>query len=329
MNIEIKCGACGANSKGEKIIAQEKMFGFGDQFKYVQCNMCGCLQLYCQEEVDFPKYYPKNYYSLTSIDKKTIWAKWLEGARNRYAVDKKGLLGKILCEFKPHAPLESLSVLDLNFDTKILDVGCGNGDLLKSLHEIGFKSLFGVDPNIESNIYFNSELLIQKGEMHDLKGSYDLIMFHHSLEHIPDQVGTLLAVERLLAPNGRCLVRVPLMNKMAWREYGINWVQLDAPRHLYLHTELSVKLLAERSGFNVVSTTFDSNEFQFWGSECLSRGIPLFDAITGLPNRDAQKLCKSNLKNWRKKARELNSIGDGDQVCITLQRASEAIDRSI
>jgi SAM-dependent methyltransferase len=328
MNIEITCGACCANTVTRPLLAQEKMFGLGDQFAYVQCNVCGCLQLHNQD-VDFSRYYPSNYYSLASEGRKSRWTNWLEKTRNRYAVGQKGILGKILCSLKPHAPLESLSGLQLHTYTKILDVGCGNGELLRSLHDLGFKSLSGVDPNIKSDIYLDSDSRIYKGEIQNLKGSYDLIMFHHSLEHIPDQIGALHAAERLLAPNGRCLIRIPVMGKMAWRIYGVNWVQIDAPRHLFLHTELSLNRLAERSGFKVVSITFDSNEFQFWGSECLRRGVPLFDAITGLPNPDAQKIRRTNLRNWKKKARELNSLRDGDQVCITLQRSSEHLDRTI
>lgn len=327
MNIRFTCGACSANAVAKPIFAQEKMFGLGDKFSYVECNVCGCLQLHIKN-LDFSRYYPENYYSLTSGKLRSPLTRWLEKIRNRYAVQQVGFLGKILCNYKPHAPLQSLQGLKLKNSTTILDVGCGNGELLRSLQDIGFNSLYGVDPNIRSEIRLTSDSRIYKNELHNLEGSYDLIMFHHSLEHIPDQIGALRAVERLLAPNGRCLIRIPVMNKMAWKIYGLNWVQLDAPRHLFLHTELSLNRLAERSGFKVVSTTFDSNELQFWGSECLRVGVSLFDPITGLPNPEAKKIYKTNRRYWKKKARELNALGDGDQACFLLQRSSEYVDQT-
>ena len=203
--------------------------------------------------------------------------------------------------------------------SSVLDLGCGDGALLKSLYGLGFKSLTGVDPNISSDKYFDDNFRIVKGELDDISGNYDLVMFHHSLEHIPDQIGALVAAKKLLAPNGRCLIRIPIIDKFAWREYGLNWAQLDAPRHLFLHTEFSVDRLVDRAGLKVVSAIFDSNEFQFWGSECLSRSIPLVDPITGLPSAESEKIRKQNIHFWQKKARELNTLNDGDQICLLLE----------
>jgi len=322
MKIKFNCGVCGVASSASAILTREKMFGYGDAFKYLRCDKCGCLQL-SERGIDFSKYYPKNYYSLVPKSKKSYLVDWLEKMRNRYAIERKGIFGKIILRFKPHLPLESLGRLKLSFYENILDVGCGDGALLRSLHNLGFKSLTGVDPNISSDKCISDNFRIIKGEISDIEGVYDLIMFHHSLEHIPDQIGTMHAVERLLSPNGRCLIRIPIIDKFAWRQYGVNWAQLDAPRHLFLHTPLSINRLADRSGFRVSSIIFDSNEFQFWGSECISRSIPLVNPTTGLPSPESEKIRNQNLRFWKEKARELNMLHDGDQACIVLERKSD------
>lgn len=301
------------------------MFGFGDRFDYFECTRCGCLQLRGTVP-DLARYYPSNYYSFSEQPRKKPLMQWLEHQRNRRAVIGRGWLGALLLHRKPHAPLESLRHLDLRPDTRILDVGCGGGELLLALRDLGFRSLFGVDPNIGADIGPGNGIHVRKCEIQDLDGSFDVVMFHHSLEHIPDQVAALRAAARLLAPGGRCLVRIPLMGQHAWRQYGVHWSQLDAPRHLFLHTGKSLGRLAERTGFRVVDTVFDSNDFQFWGSECLKRGIPLFDPATGRPNPQAVQIRREGAREWQRQAKALNAAGQGDQACFVLKRRTPAGD---
>lgn len=41
-----------------------------------------------------------------------------------------------------------------------------------------------------------------------------------------------------------CLLRLLIVPSQAWREYGVHWVQLDEPRHLYLHSVDSLRAVA-------------------------------------------------------------------------------------
>ena len=61
----------------------------------------------------------------------------------------------------------------------------------------------------------------------------------------PDQ-RTFSAAHDLLNKDGVLLVRVPLSSSWAWEHYRENWVQLDAPRHLYLHSVKSMEVLARQ-----------------------------------------------------------------------------------
>src|SRR3546814_14684228 len=92
-------------------------------------------------------------------------------------------------------------------------------------------------------------------------------MMHHSFEHMTSPRTELLKAAGLLSSGGRLLLRVPLAGKWAWDTYGINWIQLDPPRHLTLHTEESVARLAAATGFEVQAVVYDSTAFQIWGSE--------------------------------------------------------------
>jgi hypothetical protein len=140
-------------------------------------------------------------------------------------------------------------------------------------------------------------------------------MFNHSLEHIADQVATLRLAFSKVRPTGSCIVRIPIAG-WAWKEYGTDWVHLDAPRHLCVHTERSFGLAAEKAGFVVAETVYDSTDFLFWGSELYRRNVPLEDAR----NRLSHYFSKDSMKEFRRRALALNSQGQGDQAIFFLRR---------
>jgi len=58
--------------------------------------------------------------------------------------------------------LRSLSRVKLNKNSKILDIGCGAGNLLLELRELGFIHLVGIDPYIEKDIEYKNGVKILK-----------------------------------------------------------------------------------------------------------------------------------------------------------------------
>ncbi|WP_187146227.1 class I SAM-dependent methyltransferase [Thermococcus onnurineus] len=201
--------------------------------------------------------------------------------------------------------------------SKILDVGCGNGDLLFILRDIGFRNLLGVDPFIERDIVDNG-VTILKRTIHELPGTqkFNLIMFHHSFEHLPDQLETLKKAKQLLADNGTILIRMPVKSDEIWKKYGVNWVQIDAPRHVIVHTVRSFEILSEKAGLKINKIIFDSTAFQFWGSELYKRGIPLEIGRRNLKKYFSYK----QIKKWEKVAKELNKAQSGDQAIFYLKK---------
>ena len=158
-------------------------------------------------------------------------------------------------------------------------------------------------------------------QVSEMDGAYDLVMLHHSLEHIPDQVQALREAARLVRPSGAVLVRIPVADSWAWRHYGVDWVQLDAPRHLYLHTRRSLAVVASAAGLRLTRVIHDSEPLQFWGSELYRRGIPLLEPATMKPpgSPSTSSLARSGTSGSA--ARALNAAGEGDQACFYLHRA--------
>jgi hypothetical protein len=141
-------------------------------------------------------------------------------------------------------------------------------------------------------------------------------MMSCSLEHMPQQLETLRAVARLLSANGACLVRIPLVSSWAWEHYGVNWSSLDAPRHFYLHSAKSFGLVAERAGFRIERTLYESDDFQFRVSELYLRDIPLESG----PREATRIFTRSQIRDWRRQARALNLAQRGDLATFYLRK---------
>ncbi|MBV5336615.1 MAG: class I SAM-dependent methyltransferase, partial [Deltaproteobacteria bacterium] len=112
-------------------------------------------------------------------------------------------------------------------------------------------NLLGADPYLDADIQYKNGLKVLKKELHQIDGPFDLISLHHVFEHIDEPLKLLREAAARLAPLGVLLIRIPLADSKAWETYRQNWVQLDAPRHVYLHTHKSISLLAKEAGLHI------------------------------------------------------------------------------
>jgi SAM-dependent methyltransferase len=219
--------------------------------------------------------------------------------------------GSLIRRYHPEPVLDRLAALDITRQTKLLDIGCGRGTYLYLLRELGVEAR-GVDPYISEDVSDAFGVRVHRCRLEDMAGEWDIIRMHHSLEHVPDQVGTLRTIRGKLARNGIAVISLPVIG-WAWSRYGVNWVGLDAPRHLFLHTKRSLQLVAERAGLTLVGMTYDSTEQQLWASELYSRDIPM------RPNGSSQ-FTTEQLENYRLRAGELNRQEQGDQATFMFAR---------
>lgn len=96
----------------------------------------------------------------------------------------------------------------------ILDIGCGSGDLLKSLKKDGYVNLTGMDPSQESLDKLSESGIngIKRNifePINDNNGKYDTIISTCVMEHILDLNTFIDIVVQYLKPNGKFFVVVP------------------------------------------------------------------------------------------------------------------------
>jgi len=315
------CRIC-AGDISKELEAREMMYGFRDTFIYQECSNCGCLQIKNIPD-NLYKYYPNNYYSY-QIPKKNVSSAFKETLRrvkDKYAIYKRGLLGKILWSLFPgDLRIQALSKLNIQADKKILDIGCGSGDLLKKLEKIGFKKLLGIDPYLKEDITYSENLKILSKDFLEINDKFDLIMMHHSFEHIHNPKDVFSHLAQVLEDNGICMIRIPVADSWAYKHYASNWVQLDAPRHLYLHTDKSIEILCQNSDLELVDKWRDSNEMQFYGSEQYQKDIPLLDKRSYHGKCKGTIFNRSDIKRFKLEAKRLNESNQGDQAVYIIRK---------
>lgn len=315
-----RCRVCGG-AGGDQVTALEMMFGTREPFDYFVCSSCECLQI-VEIPSDLSAYYPRDYYSFA---KPKVSGRIKRAIRSRRMASLLGARGYFWSWVNRITPRDTSWLwwarkANIGLDSRILDVGCGAGQLLVDMSNWGFRQLNGVEPHIDSDVRFSSGVHIQKGAIGDVKGAFELIMFHHSFEHMSEPLSVLRNTSRLLAPGAQALVRIPVADSEAWHTYGTDWVQLDAPRHLFLHTRKSIQVLAEQAELKVEEVIFDSSDFQFWGSELYRRGIPLRDPVTHRGTDHHLVFSEEERQNFSARAQELNERGRGDQACFFLRK---------
>jgi 2-polyprenyl-3-methyl-5-hydroxy-6-metoxy-1,4-benzoquinol methylase len=315
------CRICGNhNTSNDYFVAKEMMFGFRDEFVYFRCEKCGCVQI-----ENFPtnisKYYPDYYYSLGGYDGKRFQGFWgsVYKLRNRASFFRDSLFLRVLHFVSPIGKYEVFQGLGITKKSRILDVGCGNGDFfIYPFKELGLEKVAGCDPFIEENLDYTNGLKIYKTDIFGMKGERDLIIFNHSFEHLQSPYDNLAQAKKLLAPDGICIIRTPVVPCFAWNRYGINWFQLDAPRHFIIQSTQSLLAMSLKAKLKIEKIEYDSTHHQFTASEGYQRNEPLIYQTN-------KKTLADNIKRlqFSRLAKRLNKKKEGDQAAFILRNIAD------
>jgi len=321
MVTECSCEICANKNDNEILQVREMYFGTKEEFDYLKCSECGCLQL-INSPSDLSRYYPQNYFTYNQKTE-NILKSLLNRFRDKAAMGEQNFVGNILLKVLGEPTyIKRLRVANVGFNDKILDVGCGKGILLYKMKQSGFLNVMGLDPFIDETIVYKNGLKILKGDLAEIQGRYDFIMFNHSFEHMKKPFEIIRNVNKLLNEGKFLLLRIPVCDSYAFKHYKNNWCSLDAPRHLFLHTKKSIKLLADKSGFKIEKISHDSRSWQFWGSEQYSKNISLLEKNSYFLNPRKSIFSEDQIKKFEEETVKLNKIGEGDQAEFYLRKIS-------
>jgi SAM-dependent methyltransferase len=138
-------------------------------------------------------------------------------------------------------------VVTLPESGRLLDIGCSNGNLLKSFH--GLRPAWKLSGAELSDTFKETILSLPAVEAFYVgsnpvyAGPYDVISLSHVLEHIPDPVSFLKAIADQLSADGRILLATPDLVQ--------NPSDLIIADHCTHFDERSLRFVAEGAGLSV------------------------------------------------------------------------------
>jgi SAM-dependent methyltransferase len=144
--------------------------------------------------------------------------------------------------------------VDAKAGERVVDLGCGSGDMLADLKELGC-DVVGVEPDAAARANAAGRgLTVLDGTAEALPaeleaGSFDLVIMSHSLEHCLDPLLALQNAYELTKPGGRLYVEVPNCGCAHFEALDVCGANFDSPRHLSYFTRQALERAATKAGF--------------------------------------------------------------------------------
>jgi len=116
--------------------------------------------------------------------------------------------------------------------------------------------------------------------------------------------GHLNILKTMLNKKGSVIISIPIA-AYAWETYKENWIQLDAPRHAYIHTE-KYHAAACRAAWIYNNKKIDYNSWgmQFWGSEQYKMDVPLIHEKSYPVNNNSGLFTPLQIDAWEKRSKK-------------------------
>jgi ubiquinone/menaquinone biosynthesis C-methylase UbiE len=138
-----------------------------------------------------------------------------------------------------------------------LDLGCGDGSNLGWISR-HFSETYASDYNLlrlrrARRAHCHASLFLADIANYPANDeSFDVIFFNHVLEHIPDDLGALREVHRILRSGGLCILGVPNEGAAFWQlAYRLQPKSLATTDHVHFYTANSVSKKCREAGFSV------------------------------------------------------------------------------
>jgi len=136
---------------------------------------------------------------------------------------------------------------------RLLEIGCSMGFLLAKFREDGW-SVEGIEPNrgycefiAEHHGIEASPTILEEAERP--ANSYDVVVMLHVIEHLPDPLGTMREIFRVLKPGGTLVMETPRYDSLMFKLLRHRERSISCDGHIYFFTTATLREMAEKAGF--------------------------------------------------------------------------------
>lgn len=140
---------------------------------------------------------------------------------------------------------------------RILDAGCGTGQMTKHLSAIG--DAFGLDSAHEAVSFAQSRGVrrLVRGSITAppfADGSFDCVLALDVIEHVDDDMGILTSLFKIIKPGGHLIITVPAFDAL-WSEHD------EINHHKRRYRAPQLRLLIQEAGFDIERVTYCNTVF--------------------------------------------------------------------
>jgi 2-polyprenyl-3-methyl-5-hydroxy-6-metoxy-1,4-benzoquinol methylase len=142
--------------------------------------------------------------------------------------------------------------------SKVLDIGCGNGNIALALGSLGFnvKGIDVDDASIETansiNTFANVAFEVADANKFTINDEYDVVICSEVLEHLPHPEELVQSAHRILKPGGIMIVTVP-------NGYGPRETIMTKPMQWMMRKGYTRQLVKVKKAFGYANATEQSS----------------------------------------------------------------------
>lgn len=265
------CDLCGSRGSSVLFEAYDRRFGTPGRFAIVECTTCRLVRTEPSPS-DLASVYPDRYYTHVMPRKPTrrvrsrvlrAYGLATDGHELLSALD--GVLADRLLPGLPPGP-----------PGRLLDVGCGSGQMLLALQVAGWDGHgIEIDGHAVAAARAAGLANVRTGDLLEADyapESFDAVRFWHSLEHLRSPRAHLLAAHRVLRRGGSLTIGVPNVRSLLSRMFRDRSFYLDVPRHLWHFDRATLVQLVSACGFRVLHVRLATGSQPLLGTLALVRG---------------------------------------------------------
>lgn len=237
----MKCKCC--NNIGLDLLyeGKDRLHNKQGKFSLFSCPNCGVVTVRPQLSIEeMEQYYPEDYISYpVPIEKETVILKRLD---RQFGVLKRRKKIERYAK-KKHG--------------KILDIGCATGVFLKEMQDHGWDA-YGVEPSVYAARVAGDQLglTVFNGYLNEAEFEehfFDVITLWDVFEHLPDPVGTLRIIKRILKSDGSLVITMPNTDSWERKIFQQYWAGWDVPRHSHIFSPKAIERLLNAHGMHIES----------------------------------------------------------------------------
>ena len=252
----IPCDLCGNQDYHILYVTKDRYFPINGTFQLVKCLDCGLLYLNPQpESEELQRHYPtESYYAYSTVKGATSIMD--SDKLDRWRTLREILvrpLSRILPSLRSEMEKELAYLGPIRPGMRVLDVGCGVGNVLSFYREQG-ASTYGVEINTqacEEGVRKGHKMFcgqLSEGKFED--EFFDIVRFYQSLEHVFSPTSTLLETRRILKRGGKVWISIPNHHSLQVKLFGKWFYAIESPRHLFGFTPRTIISLFTKTGFH-------------------------------------------------------------------------------